>query len=91
MCAEAEALDCQCAQPQLASLFVELRAAEHVDALTVNETEIERVEPCPLHLHGEARAVVGILEREEDRRPALLAAELRHLTLHPDGRQPAEP
>ena len=47
---------------------------------------------CPRgHRHAEARAVRGVLEREEDALPALLAAQLGHLALDPDGRQAREP
>src|SRR5439155_5808009 len=65
--------------------------AENVDALTLLQVELQRVELPARHLYREARAVLRILEREEDRRPALLAAELRHLTLDPQRRQAVQP
>ena len=91
VCAEPEALDRQRSQSQLAALLVQLRAAEDVHALAVGEREVECVEAGPLHLHRETRTVVGVLEREEHRGPALLPAQLRHLALDPDGRQAAQP
>ena len=89
--AEAVALDRERAQVEVAALLVELRAAEDVDALAVGEPEPEPVELAAVHLHGEAGAALGILQREEDERPALLAAQLGHLALDPHGRQPLEP
>ena len=89
--AEPVALDRQRLQPQLATLLVELGPAEDVDALAVGEAELERVELAARHLHRQARAVLGILEREEHRRPALLPAQLRHLALDPERRQLVEP
>ena len=85
--AEAEALDRERLEPQLAALLVELRPAEDVDALAFGEAELERVELPARHLDRQARAVLGVLEREEHRRPALLAAELGHLALDPERRQ----
>ena len=51
----------------------------------------QRVELAARHLHREARAVLRVLEREEHRRPALLPAQLGHLALDPERRQPLEP
>ena len=89
--AQPEPLDRQRAQPEVAPLLEELRAAEDVDALAVDEIEPERVELPSRHLDAETRAVLRILEREEHRRPPRLAAQLRHLALDPDRRQPLEP
>ena len=52
--AEAEALDRQRPQAQLAALLVELGAAEDVHALAVGELELERVELAARHLHRQA-------------------------------------
>ena len=89
--AEAEALDREHLEPQLAALLVELRAAEDVHALAFAQVELERVELAARHLRRQARAVLGVLEREEDGRPALLAPELRHLALDPQRRQAVQP
>ena len=85
--ADAEALDRERAQLELAALLVELRPAEDVHALAVGEVEPQRVELAARHRHADARAVGRILEREEDARPALVPPELGHLALDPDGRQ----
>ena len=89
--AEPEALDRERAQAEVAARFEQLRPAVDVDALAVREVEPERVELPARHRHAEARAVVRVLEREEDALPALLAAQLGHLALDPDRRQPREP
>ena len=89
--AEADALDRQRAQAKLAALLVELRAAEDLHALAVGEVELQRVEQAALHLHADARAALGILEREEHRLPALLPPQLGDLAVDPDRRQAAEP
>ena len=89
--AEAEALDRQRFEPQLAALLVELGAAEDVDALAFGEVELECVELAALHLHRQRRAVLRVLEREEHRRPALLAPQLGHLAFDPERRQPVQP
>ena len=60
-------------------------------ALAVVEIQTESVEAAAWHRHGETRAVLGIFEREEHRRPAFVAAELRHLTFDPHRRQPRDP
>ncbi len=87
---DAEALDRQCLQAQLAALRVELGAPEDVHALAVAEPEPQRVELAARHLHGEAGAVLGILQREEDRRPAILAPQLGDLALDPERGQLAQ-
>ena len=91
MLAEPEALDRERAQSEVAAGLEELRAAEDVDALAVREVEPKRVELAARHGHAQARAVRRVLERQEDALPAVLAAQLRHLALDPDGRQPCEP
>ena len=88
---DAEAFDRQHLQPQLAALLVELRPPEDVHPLAVAEAELQGVEPPARHLRRETGAVLRILEREEHRRPAVLAAKLCHLTLDPERRQPPEP
>ena len=89
--ADAEALDRQRAQAKLAARFVQLGTAEDVHALAVAEIEAQSVEAAARHRDGEARAVLRILEREEHRRPALVAPQLRHLAFDPHGRQPRDP
>ena len=89
--AEPVALDRERAQVEVAALLVQLRPTVDVHALAVAEAEPQPVELPARHLHREARAVLGILEREEHGRPALLSAQLGHLALDPDGRQPLEP
>ena len=89
--AEPETLDRQGAQAEVAALGEELRAPVDVHPLAVGELEPERVELPALHRHPDAGAVGGILERQEDARPALVAAQLGHLALDPDRRQPPEP
>src|ERR1019366_1354944 len=91
MRADAEALDGQRAQPEVPSLREQLRPAVDVDALAVGELETQPVERAPRHRHADGGAVARILQREKDTRPARVAAELGHLTLDPDRRQPPEP
>ena len=91
MGAFAEALDRECAELELGALLVELGPAEHVHLLAVVEVESERVEPPARHRHADAGTVARILEREEDRRPPLVAAELCHLAFDPDGGKASEP
>ena len=57
MRADAEALDRERPQPELAALLVELRPAEDVHALAVGEVEPQRVELAARHLHADAGAV----------------------------------
>ena len=85
--AEAEALDRQRLEPQLAALLVELGPAEDVHALALGEPELERVELAAWHLDRQRRSVLRVLEREEHRRPPLLAAQLGHLAFDPERRQ----
>ena len=82
--AEAEPLDRQCAQPEVAARLEEVRPPVDVDALAVDQVEAQRVELAARHRHAEAGAVLGILQREEDALPALLAAKLGDLALDPD-------
>jgi hypothetical protein len=89
--AEPEVLDRERPQAEVALGLEQLRPPEHVHAPPVLEPELERVEATAAHRHAEAGAVVRVLEREEDRLPALLALELRDLTLDPERRQPGEP
>ncbi len=91
MLAEPEALDSERAEPQLTLRLEQLRPAVDVDALAAREIELQRVELPAGHQPGQERAVAGILEREEDALPALLAAQLGDLALHPDRRQPLQP
>ena len=72
MVAQAEALDRQGAQPEITPRRVQLRAAEHVDALAVCEVEPQGVESASGHRRGNHSPVHGILEREEDGVPAVL-------------------
>ena len=88
---ESEALERECAQPELAFRREELGTPEHVDALALREVELQRVERPPGDRGGQARAVGRILEREENAAPALRPAQLRHLALDPQRRQPLEP
>ena len=89
--AEAEALQRQRAQAELAARLVQLGPPVDVNAVAVGEVEPQRVEAPARHRDAEAGAVGGILEREEDAGPALLPAKLRDLTLDPDGGQAGEP
>jgi hypothetical protein len=89
--AEAEALDRERAQPELAACLEEGRAPVDVDAFAVDEVQAQGVELAARHLDGEACAALGILQREEDGGPRGLTPELGHLALDPDRRQPLEP
>ena len=89
--AEPEALDRERAQVEVAALLVQLRPPVDVHALAVAQVEPQPVELPARHLHREARAVLGILQREEDRRPALLPPQLGDLALDPERRQPLQP
>jgi hypothetical protein len=91
VCADAEPLDRQRAQAEVAALLEQLGARVDVDALAVGEVEAEAVELPARHRHRDARAVGRVLQREEDARPALVALQLGHLAFDPDGREPAEP
>ena len=89
--AEPEALDREGAQPEVAASLEKLRAAEDVDALAVRKVEPKRVELAAGHGHAQASTVRRVLERQEDALPAVLAAQLGHLALDPDGGQSCEP
>jgi hypothetical protein len=89
--AGAVALDREHAEPEVAALLEELGPSVDVDTLAVDEVEPKRVERPARHLCGEAGAAVGILEREEHRRPPSLAAQLGHLPLDPHRRQALQP
>ena len=91
MGAEPEPLDREDAKPELPLRGVELRPAVGVDALTVAQVELQRVEGAPRQRRGHAVALGGILEREEDARPAVVAPELRHLAFDPKRGQAGEP
>ena len=91
MLAETEPLERKCPEAELALRRVQLGPPEHVDPLAVGEVELERVERASRNRGGEAGAVVRILEREEDAAPVRVPAQLRHLALDPERRQPREP
>jgi hypothetical protein len=91
VCSEPEPLQRERAQTKLALRGEQFGAAEHVDALAVGEVELERVERPPRDRGRQARAVLRVLEREEDAAPALVSAQLGHLALDPERRQPREP
>ena len=87
----AEALERERAQLELALRREQLRPPVHVRALALLEVEPQRVELAARDRARQARAVGRILEREEDVRPAGVAAELRDLALDPDGREAGDP
>ena len=89
--AEAEALDREGSQPEVAAGLEQLGTPVDVDALAVREVEAQRVELPAGHRDCEAGALLGILEREEDALPAILAAELSDLAFDPDRGQAREP
>ena len=91
MSAEAEALDREHLEAQLALLRPYLGTAVDVDSLAVRQVEAERVEAPPRQGGFDARAAVLVLEREEHGLPALLAPQLGDLALDPHGRQPPQP
>ena len=72
--AEAEALERERAQPELAARLVQLGPSVGMHAVAVGEIEPQRVELAARHRDAEARAVLRVLEREEDARPAGLSA-----------------
>src|SRR5262249_25045228 len=88
---QAEALERERAQPELAPGLEQLRPAEAVHAVAVRELEAERVELPARHRDAETGAVLRVLEREEDARPAIRAAQLGDLALDPDRRPALEP
>src|SRR5262249_50716265 len=67
------------------------RPTEDMHPLAVAEIEPQPVELPARHLHRETRAVLRVLQREEDRRPALLPPQLGDLALDPQRRQPLQP
>src|SRR5262249_35193671 len=89
--AEAEALERERAQPELAARLVELRTAVDVDAVAVGKLESQRVELAAWHRDAEAGAVGRARRREEDAGRPCLAAKLGPLALDPYGRQAREP
>ena len=91
MRAQAKALDRQHLQPQLALLWPNLRATVDVDTLAGGEIQSKRVEAPTRQRRLHARIAADVLEREEDRLPPVLAAQLADLPLDPHGRQPAQP
>ena len=91
MSAEAEALDREHLEAQLALLRPYLGTAVDVDSLAVRQVEAERVEAPPRQGGFDARAAVLVLEREEHGLPALLTPQLGDLALDPHGRQPPQP
>jgi len=84
--ADPEALDRERAEPEVAPRLIQLGTAEDVHALAVSEVEPERVEATARHRDREARAVLRVLEREEDALPCGLPAQLGDLALHPHRR-----
>ena len=91
MVAEAEALDRQRAQTEVAASLEQVRASEDMHALAVGEVEPERVEAVARDRHAQAGAVRRVLEREEDGLPAQVTPQLSDLALDPHRRQPREP
>ena len=89
--AEPERLERERAQLEDAARLVELGPSVDVHLVAVGEVESQRVEGRPRHRDREARAVLEVLEREEDALPAVLAAQLGDLALDPDRRQAGEP
>ena len=89
--ADSEAFDRERAQPELTTRLVQLGPSEDVHALAVREVEAQRVEAAARHRGGQAGAVLWILQREEDGRPALVAPQLRDLAFDPHGRQSRDP
>jgi hypothetical protein len=89
--AEPEPLERERSQAELAACFEQLRPAVGVHAVAVGELQPQRVELAARHRDAEARAVLGVLEREEDARPAVRAPQLRDLALDPDRRQALQP
>ena len=88
--AEADPLDRDGAEAQLAARFVDLGLALDEHALAVAEPERESVEAAPWHRRAQAGATRRVLECEEDERPRVVAAQLRDLTLDPQHGQPTE-
>src|SRR6188472_4457443 len=91
MVSEPEPFDRQRTQTEIAACLEQLGPAEDVDALAVREVETQRVETAARHGDAEARPVVRILQREEDRLPALVAPQFGDFALDPYGREPLQP
>ena len=89
--AQAGALDLQRPQAERPALLEEARPALHVDAVAVDKVELQRIELRAPHLCTHGRARVGILQREEHRRPALLPLQLGQLAFNPHAWQFPEP
>src|SRR5262249_8772116 len=90
MLSEPEALDGGHAESELATRFPELGAALRVHRLTLLEAELEAVEDAALDRRLERGAPRRVAARAEHRRPRLVAPELRHLALDPDGGDPTQ-
>ena len=92
MRADAEALDRQRAQTEVAALLEQLGPAVDVHALAVGELEPQRVELPARHLsRREHEPSAGSLSVKKTLAQRVVPPQLRHLALDPDGRQPAEP
>jgi hypothetical protein len=85
--AEAEPLERERAEAEVAARFEELGPPVDVHALAVHEVEPQGVELAARHGDRKARAVARVLQREEDARPALLAPELGDLAFDPNSRE----
>ena len=79
---DARPLDRRRTKDELATLLPEVERPLHLELLTLDELEPEPVEPRSLHLDAQRGARLA-LEREEDGRPGLVAAELTDLALDP--------
>ncbi len=71
-------------EAQLSTGLVQLEPAHRLDALPFGERRRERVIAAPRHRRGQARAALGVLQRQEHRCPGGAALELRDLAFHPD-------
>ena len=88
MVSEPEPLDRQRTHAEVAARLEQLGSSEDVDPLAIREVETQRVETAARHGDAEARPVVRILQREEDRLPALVAPQFGDFAFHPHGREP---
>src|SRR6185295_4450374 len=91
MISEPESLDRERSHAEVAAGLEELRAPENVDALAVGQVEPECVETAASDRYAETSTVARVLQREEDRLPAWIPAELRDLALDPHRGQPLQP
>src|SRR5580765_8733329 len=91
MVSESESLDRERPHAEVAAGLEELGASEDVDSLAVGQVEPERVETAAPDRHAETRTVARVLQREEDRLPARIPAQLRDFALDPHRGQPLEP